>query len=396
MSPATDADPASGSHVLQGTLVLADRLAEHGQVVIGDGLIQKIVADGRRYSPAHDYGDAFVLPGLIDLHTHGIAGVDVMDASQESLDVMARRLASHGATGFLPTTVTDDVEITRHAVTSIREYMDAPRIGGARVLGIHLEGPFINSEYKGMQNLAHILLPNEEIMTDLLERSGGNVRRVSLAPEMPQADSLIRSLRNDGIYVSIAHTGATYDQALDAVRLGATQVTHCFNSMSGLHHRNPGTVGAAMLCENLYCELIADGIHVHPAVMRLLIRVKGRERVMLVTDAMLATDMPDGIYHFGGQEITVRDRVARLVDGTLAGSTLTMDAAVRDLVHLCQVSLVDAVYMASSTPAEAIGLGSSKGKLQAGYDADLTILDSALQPVATWVGGEGCFSADRQ
>jgi N-acetylglucosamine-6-phosphate deacetylase len=204
---------------------------------------------------------------------------------------------------------------------------------------------------------------------------------------MPGAGSLIRLLRSEGIDVSIAHSGATYEQALAAVEAGARHVTHCFNAMTGLHHRHPGVAGAAMLVDDLYTELIADGIHIHPAVMRLLIRVKGRERVMLVTDAMSAAELPDGEYCFGGHEVFVRRGEARLADGRLASSTLTMDGAVRCVVRLCETPLTDAVYMASTTPAEAIGLGATKGKLLPGYDADLAVLDTDLQPITTFIGG---------
>jgi N-acetylglucosamine-6-phosphate deacetylase len=246
----------------------------------------------------------------------------------------------------------------------------------------------VNPSYKGMQNEEFILSPDENVLRDLLSHGDGHVKRVSLAPELEGAHGLIRLLREHGVYVSIAHTAATYEQALQAVRLGATHVTHCFNAMTALHHRRPGVAGAAMLTDGLYTELIADGVHIHPAVMRLLIRVKGRDRVMLVTDSMSAADMPDGLYRFGGHEVTVHDGVARMSDGTLASSTLTMDAAVRNLVRLCDVPLTDAVAMGSTTPAAAMGLGARKGKLVAGFDADLAVFDAALQPIATWIGGE--------
>jgi N-acetylglucosamine-6-phosphate deacetylase len=209
---------------------------------------------------------------------------------------------------------------------------------------------------------------------------------------MPGADDLIRMLRAEGIDVSIAHTGATYEQVLDAVLLGARHVTHCFNAMTGLHHRGPGVAGAAMLGDDIYAELIADGIHLHPAAMRLLVRVKGRARVMLVTDSMSAADMPDGVYGFGGHEVTVRGGVARLPDGTLASSTLTMEAAVRNMVRLCGVSPVDAVYMGTTTPVDAIGLGARKGKLLAGHDADLAVLDAGFKPITTWIDGREAFA----
>lgn len=381
------------THILQGTLVLTDRLVPDGQVVIERGLIQEIVAQPR-YQATTSYCDAYLLPGLIDLHVHGIAGADVMDASPAALRLMARRFARHGVTGFLPTTVTQSLELTYRAMTGALELMAQPAEGGARVLGIHLEGPFLNPAYKGMQHEAHILPPEERIARELIARGQGRITRVSLAPEMEGAAEVICFLRQNGIAVSIAHTGATYEQVLEAVQLGARHVTHCFNAMSGLHHRTPGVAGAALLSRDLYAELIADGIHVHPAAMRLLIRAKGRERVMLVTDSMSAADMLDGHYAFGGHEVTVLDGIARLPDGTLASSTLTMEAAVRNVVRLCQVPLVDAVYMAATTPAEAMGLGEQTGSLRAGLEADLAILDPSLRPVATWVAGEPVFAAE--
>jgi N-acetylglucosamine-6-phosphate deacetylase len=239
-----------------------------------------------------------------------------------------------------------------------------------------------------MQNDAYILPVDLTLMRELLAYGEGSILRVSLAPELPGADELIVELREHGVGVSLAHTGATLEQALHAVELGATQVTHCFNAMTGLHHRQPGMVGAAMLSDDLTVELIADGVHVHPAAMRILIDQKGRERVMLVTDAMSATDMAEGQYLFGGHTVTVGGGVARLHDGTLASSTLTMEAAVRNVVELCAVPLVDAVYMASTVPASAIGFGGSKGRIAVGYDADLAVLDTSLRPVATWIAGE--------
>jgi N-acetylglucosamine-6-phosphate deacetylase len=301
---------------------------------------------------------------------------------------MAHRFAMHGVTGFLASTVTQSLDLTRRTVDTIRRYMETPREGRTRILGIHLEGPFLNPEFKGMQNEAYLLAPSEDILRDLLRHGEGRITRVSLAPELPEAGALIRLLCDEGVHASIAHTAATYDQALEAAQQGATHVTHCFNAMTGLHHRRPGVVGAAMLDERLYAELIADGVHIHPAAMQILIRMKGRERVMLVTDAMSATDMPDGPYRFGGHEVTVRDGIARLADGTLASSTLTMEAAVRNVVRLCGVSLVDAVYMAATTPAEAMGLGETMGRIETGFDADLAVLSPTFEPIATWIGGQ--------
>jgi N-acetylglucosamine-6-phosphate deacetylase len=373
--------------ILQGTLVLTDRLAERGQVVVEDGRIRAIVTGELQYSPTADYGDAYVAPGFIDLHIHGMAGASVMDASRPALKHMARRMAAQGTTTFLPSTVTESLATTRRVIAAVREYMESPAEDCSQVPGIHLEGPWISPEHKGMQNEAYIMPPDVETAGDLLDLAGGTVLRVSVAPERPGAEALIRMLRARDVFVSIAHTGATYEQAMGAVDLGATQVTHCFNAMTPFRHRAPGAAGAAMLSPDLYAELIADGIHVHPAAMRLLIRSKGRERVMLVTDALSAAELSDGVYELGGKEVFVRDGAARLADGTIASSTLTMDGAVRNIMRLCEVSLVDAIHMASTTPAEAMGWGERKGKLRAGYDADLAVLDRDLRPIATWIGG---------
>lgn len=378
------------TQVLQGRLVLPDRIVDPGQMVVEDGLIQAVVEEQPRFRPTADFEGSYIAPGYIDLHVHGIAGADVMDASGASLELMARRFAPHGVTGWLPTTVTESLELTKRVLAEIRDYMTAEALGeppGARVLGIHLEGPWISKEFKGAQNERHILAPDVRTVEQLLEAGGEAVTLVSLAPELPGAGPIIRLLRDRGIYVSIAHTGATYEQALEAVKLGASQVTHCFNAMTGLHHRVPGVAGATLLCRDLWAELIPDGIHVHPAVMQLLLHTKGPDRVMLVTDAMSATELPGGSYRLGGQEVMVLNGDARLANGTIAGSTLTLDQGVRNIVRLCSVSLADAVCMASTVPAAAIGLGERLGKLQAGYTADLVVLDETLHPRATLVGG---------
>ncbi len=374
---------------MQGNVILPDRVLERGQVVVEDGIVAA-VADDTRYSPTVDLGTHFIAPGFIDLHTHGIAGADTMDATEESLAHMARRFAAHGVTGFLPTTVTHDTERTLAALRQVQRYMQTqPRREQveAQVLGIHLEGPWISAQFKGAQNERYIVPPTEESVRRILAHDAGTLKIVSLAPELPGAEQAMEMLRRHGVYISLGHTGATYEHVLRAIELGATHITHCFNAMAPLHHRQPGVVGAALLRDELYAELIADGVHVHPDVMRLLLRVKGRERVMLITDSMSAAELPDGAYALGGQEVFVRQGQARLRDGTLAGSTLTLDRAVWNMVHLCAVPLHEAVYMASAVPASAIGLVDRKGRIGAGYDADFAILDAALQPVRTVIAG---------
>jgi N-acetylglucosamine-6-phosphate deacetylase len=375
------------TQVLHGNVILPDRVLQYGQVVVEEGVIQSVGEAGAGRRPTEDLGELYIAPGFIDVHTHGIAGADTMDGTQESLSLMARRFAAHGVTGFLATTMTQGLDVTTRAIRAVRQHMereaeqDQEREAAARVLGIHLEGPWISREFKGAQNERFIVPPTAESVAAILVAGNGAIKIVTLAPELAGAEQAMQMLRGEGIRISIGHTGATYEQALRAVELGATHVTHCFNAMTALHHRQPGVAGAALLCDRLLAELIADGIHVHPDVMRLLFRVKGRERVMLITDSMSATELSDGLYALGGQEVYVGAGRASLQDGTLAGSTLTLDQAVRNVVHKCSVPLHDAVYMASTVPAQAIGWGDHKGQIRPGYDADFTILDAELRPV---------------
>jgi N-acetylglucosamine-6-phosphate deacetylase len=375
--------------VLRGKVILADRVLEPGLVVVEEGAIAAVAEDSR-YAPTEDLGARYIAPGFIDLHTHGIAGADTMDATQESLSLMTQRFAAHGVTGFLPTTVTQSLALTLEAMGQVQRYMQSQERrepAGARVLGIHLEGPWISAQYKGAQNEQYITSPTEESVRQILGHDDGTIKIVSLAPELTGAERAIEMLRRRGIYISVGHTGASYERVLQAIELGATHVTHCFNAMTPLHHRHPGVVGAALLRDELYVELIADGVHVHPDVMRLLLRLKGPERVMLVTDSMSAAELPDGTYALGGQDVLVEQGQARLRDGTLAGSTLTLDRAVSNIVHLCGLPVNEAMYMASAAPASAIGLGDRKGRISAGYDADFAVLDTNLRPVRTMLGG---------
>lgn len=380
------------AQALRGVVALPDRLLEGGTVVVDDGAIVAVVEDASAWPAVNvvDLGTAIIAPGFIDLHTHGAAGADMMQATPEALATIARAHLAHGLTGFLPTTMTQSQAATIAAVEQALRFQAAQgddADAGARVLGLHLEGPWLSREYKGAQNERYLAPPAPDAVRALLDAGDGSILIVTIAPELPGAREAIAALRDKGISVSIGHSAATYEQAMEAMAWGATQVTHCFNAMTVLHHRHPGIVGAALLHDGLYAELIADGVHVHPAAMRLLIQSKGRERVTLITDSIAATGLGDGAYELGGQAVQVRDGEARLADGTLAGSTLTLDRAVRNLVQWCGVSVVDALYMAATTPAHAIGLGERKGQVQAGYDADLTILDGDLYPLGVMIAG---------
>jgi len=339
-----------------------------------------------------DVGDGWICPGFLDIHMHGIAGYDTMDATPESLQAISTALARYGVTSFLATTMTASYEKLEQALKNI---VATSRQGleGAEAVGIHLEGPWINPRYKGAQNEQDISFPTLAEVRHMHELADGMLKVVTIAPEQPGAAEAIRWLNGQGVLVSAGHTGASFDEAAQAVQAGVGHFTHCFNAMTGLHHREPGVVGAAMYHEHLSTELIADGIHVHPAVMRILYRVKKADRLALISDSMRAAAMGEGKYDLGGQEVTVKGEEAKLADGTLAGSILTLNRAVENMVKLSRVPLPEAVQMASQTPASLLGLDAKKGKLESGYDADLIVLASNFTCRQTIVAGKEVYRA---
>lgn len=339
-----------------------------------------------------DVADGWICPGFLDIHMHGIAGYDTMDATPESLQAISTALARYGVTSFLATTMTASYEQLEQALKNI---VATSRQGleGAETVGIHLEGPWINPRYKGAQNEQDISFPTLADVRRMHELAAGMLKVVTIAPEQPGAAEVIRWLNEQGVLVSAGHTGASFDQATQAVQAGVGHFTHCFNAMTGLHHREPGVVGAAMYHEQLSTELIADGIHVHPAVMRILYRVKKADRLALISDSMRAAAMGEGKYDLGGQEVIVKGEEAKLADGTLAGSILTLNRAVENMVKLSGVPLPEAVQMASQTPASLLGLDAKKGKLESGYDADLIVLDTNFTCRQTIVAGKEVYRA---
>ena len=336
-----------------------------------------------------------VAPGFIDIHVHGGAGHDTMDATPEAIEGMARFFACHGVTSFLPTTVTAGREETLAAIQNVARYV-GERTGGAEVLGVHLEGPYVNQDKKGAQPLSYIRLAKREEYEAFFQ--AGPVRLITLAPEIAPNRKVIPFAVERGASVAVGHSVATYEEVLQAVSLGLSQATHTFNAMGDLHHRQPGTVGAVLSCDDIYAQIIVDFIHVHLAVVKLVVRAKYPERTILITDAIRAAGLSDGIYDLGGQEVTVKDGQARLSTGNLAGSTLTMDRAVRNVMKAADLSLPSALKMATVTPAHSIGLSDRKGSLVPEKDADVVLLDEKLQVVLTMVGGkvvyrrEGCLA----
>lgn len=334
-------------------------------IIIKDGKIAEI---GKTDETGTDAEGRRVYPGLVDIHTHGMIGYDTMDG--DKLPEMSEFLLKNGVTSWMPTTMTV-------AFDEIARVVNAPIPNvGANILGFHMEGPYISPKHKGAQNEKYIKNPSMEEFSKL-----ENIKMVTIAPELSGSLEFIKEC---GAVVSLGHTDCTYDEAIAAIDAGAKCLTHTFNAMPPLHHRAPAAIGAAF-DKHVYAQVICDGLHIHPAVIRILYCLFGRERMVLISDSMRATGMPDGKYEFGGQEITVENHIARAPDGAIAGSTSTLMTCVKKAIEF-GIPEDDAFYMASQTPCELMGF--NKGKIEKGYDADLIVLDDDLELYATVLGGE--------
>lgn len=347
--------------------ILTDITVENGKIISMD----KTASDGE------ELGGMKVLPGLIDIHTHGCLGDDAMDSGFEKITAFH---AKNGVTSFLPTTMTASAEALKKITSA-----DISKTNGANILGFHLEGPYISHKYKGAQNGRYIQAPNPKDFKELK-----NVKMVTLAPELEGSMEFIKSC---GCIVSLGHTDADYETALKAIDAGALCLTHTFNAMPPLHHRNPSVIGAAS-DKNIYAQVICDGLHIHPSAIRILYKIFGAERMILISDSMRAAGLGDGCYDLGGQQVFVKNGEARLADGTLAGSVTTLLGCVKCAVKF-GIPEKDAVRMASQTPSELLGI--KKGKLAPGYDADFIVTDSELNVIKTVIGGKSFdFSASNR
>jgi N-acetylglucosamine-6-phosphate deacetylase len=334
-----------------------------------------------------------IVPGFIDVHIHGAGGSDTMDGTIEAITTMASVLPEEGTTSFLATTITQDQMDIMKALENAANYISHHNHPGkAEVLGLHLEGPFINEARKGAQPAQHIIAPDIELFAKMQEASGNNIRLVTLAPEKENGNHLIAYLAENGVIASVGHSDATYAQMAEAVKAGATHVTHLFNGMRGMHHRDPGVAGAALLFEELKIEMIADGIHVVPEMLDLSIRAKGTDGVILITDSMRAKCLKNGSYDLGGQEVSVADGKALLADGTLAGSILKMKDSLQNMMEFTGISLEEAVKLASENPARQLNIFDRKGSIAPGKDADLVVLDHNHEVAMTFCRGVASYN----
>lgn len=366
-----------------------------GAVAIADGRIAAIGPADEVSPPeeaeALEAAGKIVAPGFIDTHVHGGAGADTMDDDPAALATMSTHLARHGVTGFLPTTVAAPDGAIRAALERIAQVMHES-LAGAAVLGAHVESPYLDPEFVGAQDAAYLRLPEVEHIAALLRGFEDIVRVVTLAPELPGALEIIRWLVDRGISVAVGHSAATYEQTLAALDAGLRRATHCFNAMPDLHRRRPGAAGAMLTDPRAEIELIADLVHIHPAVLRIAIAARGVGATMLVSDAMRAAGLSDGVYGLGDQEVRVADGIARTAEGRLAGSTLTLDAAVKHVVDGVGLSLADALTMASASPARTLR-PSGMGMLRPGASADIVVLNRDLTVETTIVAGRVVYSA---
>ncbi len=369
--------------IANGIVLTPDERIDGGSVTVEEGRILLVERGRSAAPPTIDARGCFVIPGFIDVHVHGADGFDTMDATPEAIQSMGRFMARHGVTAYLPTTVAASRQDTLASIANVRA--TPASLDGAEHLGVHLEGPYLNHQYRGAQPPQHLRAADPHEYEQWFE--SGVIRLITVAPEVDGVQDLVRLGTQRGIEFAVGHTAATYDQTLSAADAGLRQATHVFNGMPALHHREPGPVGAVLADDRIMPQVIADGVHLHPAVVKLLIRAKGIDRTILITDAVRATGMPDGEYALGDQIIHVRQGVARTAAGGLAGSTLTMDGALQNVIRFVGLSLQEALPMLTRVPADSIGCKGRKGRIASGYDADLVLVDDACRVRLTMVRG---------
>ena len=372
--------------IINGRIITRNGVLEN-KVLVFNKTIQQIQEEVPTDCHVIDAKGMYIAPGLIDVHVHGSCGADTMDQTKEAIEVISAGISKNGVTSFLPTTMTMSQEDIYGALEVIRLCMNQP-LNGAKVLGAHMEGPFINAIYKGAQLDKYIIKPSYQ----LIENYTDVIKLVSYAPEMDENYSFTKEVKEKtDITLSIGHTNATYNQAKEAFNCGCSHVTHLFNAMTPLNHREPGVVGAA-LTSDVFTELIADTIHVNQQLFQFVLDNKGKHKMVLITDSMRAGCMKDGVYDLGGQAVFVKDGAARLESGNLAGSVLMLNKAVYNFFKNTDLTIDEAIHMASLNPATSIGIANCKGSLEIGKDADISIFDEEMNCYLTIVEGREVYN----
>lgn len=366
-------------------IIFEDRI-EIGSLLIRNGKIEKINPSSNESDEIIDAKGLYISPGFIDVHIHGAGGFDTMDGTKESINTIAKTIANFGTTSFLPTTMTCALDDIKKAVEVSAECMKEGT-DGANVAGVHLEGPFISPEMIGAQNPNFIQKPSIDTFNYMVGDNIDAIKSITLAPEVKGSLELIKYLKDKNIIVSIGHSKATYKEALEGIECGIGHSTHLYNAMTPLHHREPGIVGA-IFDTDITTETISDGIHISYPSLRVAYKQKGFNKVLLVTDAMMACGMPEGKYSLGGQDVFVKDGAARLKEGNLAGSILTLDKAVRNVYKNSNYELYDIIKMATYNGAKHCKLDNRKGLIKEGYDADLVLFDEDINIKKVIIGGK--------
>lgn len=370
----------------------SDREEGPGYLAVENGVFGEYVTE-KPDAQIQDYAGYYVAPGLVDTHVHGFAGHDVMDNSSEGLQEMSRGLVSCGVTTFLPTTLTASAELLNEVCQTVANTPQPE--DGAKIKGIFLEGPFFNPTYKGAQNPEYMIDPAVDVFETWQDNANGLVRKIALAPEKEGALAFIKHATEQGVHVALGHTDATYEQAKQAVEAGATIFVHVYNGMRGLHHREPGVVGAALSLGNVYNELICDGHHVHPASAKIVMTSGGKEHTVLITDCMAAGGCADGVYKLGEFDVDVKDGTARLAhNGSLAGSLLKLYESVKNVIAWGIASPFEAYRMASYNAAKSVGLENDCGDLKPGYAADFIVVDDRYDIHETYIDGKSVYKAE--
>ncbi len=374
--------------LIKNAMILTGGKAHEGSLLIEDGIIKKISKEEMNLDgvKVYDAKGGYLVPGFIDVHTHGAVMVDVNQADEEGFEKISKFFATQGTTSWLASILTDTKEQTHWSIDQVKKYKGKNR-PGAELIGIHLEGPFLAEDYKGAMPLHLLQTPNADLLKEYQEASGNLVKYMTISPELPDALDVIEAGTNMGVVMSMGHSGADYDTSMKAVERGIKSSTHTFNAMKLMHQHFPAIMGAS-LESDIYCEAICDGRHLHPGVVRLLLKTKGWDKVVAITDSIMAAGLADGKYTLGVNDIMVTDGDAKLMDGvTRAGSTLTMITALHNLMAYTGKSLEEVSPLLSENPAKLIGVFEKKGSIEEGKDADLVLLDKDLAIVDTFVGG---------
>ena len=366
-------------------IIYLDKI-ELGSVLIENGKIKEINPKTHNETEVLDAKGLYLSPGFIDVHIHGAAGHDTMDGTFEAINEISKSIVKHGTTSFTPTTMTVSIDAIRKSMGVIKE-AKVNGTDGALVLGAHLEGPFINPGAIGAQNPNYLIPPTIENYNAMVGDCEDAVVSITIAPEVPGAKDLIKILSKKGVVCAIGHTKATYEEAMEGINCGCGHATHLFNAMTPFSHREPGVVGA-IFDTDITTETISDGIHVSYPSLRIAYKQKTPDKILLVTDAMMACSMPDGMYSLGGQDVVVKDNAARLLNGALAGSVLTLDLAIKNVYKNVGYPLYEAVKMASYNPAKHCKVADRKGLIKEGYDADLVLFDEEINIKNVLVNGK--------